>query len=479
MSESDHPVSWDEGLFLKPHHFQASDRHARRGLRELEDATRLFPWGARSMVLDEKAVEDYRLVLHEGEFRFRDGTRVKVPDDAPVPPLHFRDELKGAALTVFLGIPSEGPGRANVADGPDGSHPDNPRYFREYFDCEDENTGRGAARIAFRRPRLRLLLSTQTMDGYETLPLARIIRTDQVGALPRINEAYVPPITSLEASPWLLRELRGLVHQIDGRVDSLADQMVNRRIAFDSGDPRDLERVMKLAALNRVHADLDAIAALSGAHPLEVYPHLCRAAGEVGLFLPERRTPALPAYDHQDLAGVFGFVIETIRRALRDEEVVTFERFDFVRVGDADHVAVGIDPSWLDPPHQLFLGVATDLKPEACDALLQRVDISIGCEPKVEDMYRARMSGLKFRPLARVPNYLPDGPVYFTFSRDPVVWEEMRETASMAIRLNNELFSYLGDRDLRLHYTSRRTGSTKEANLRFTLYVTTPGRSET
>ena len=39
------PVHWFEGMFLKPHHFQAADRYSRDRLLESEDWLHPHDWG--------------------------------------------------------------------------------------------------------------------------------------------------------------------------------------------------------------------------------------------------------------------------------------------------------------------------------------------------------------------------------------------------------------------------------------------------
>ena len=53
------PVHWSEGMFLKPHHFQASDRYARERLKESEDWLHPHAWGFRSVRFDEDAIANY------------------------------------------------------------------------------------------------------------------------------------------------------------------------------------------------------------------------------------------------------------------------------------------------------------------------------------------------------------------------------------------------------------------------------------
>src|SRR3954453_2099706 len=133
------PVHWYEGMFLRPHHFQAADRHAREALRDSEDWYHPFNWGLRSIDLDEAAIGNYAVVLRACEARFKDGTKLSVPEDSTADPAELRAALTGSGSgMVSLAGPALQPGRANVEEIPTA---DGPRYSIEDEESSDENTG--------------------------------------------------------------------------------------------------------------------------------------------------------------------------------------------------------------------------------------------------------------------------------------------------------------------------------------------------
>lgn len=75
-------VHWQEGLFLRPHHFQAADRHAadlaaragRLGLGQ--------DCGIASMEIDPDALANGTFNLRSLRALLPDGTLVAVPDDS-------------------------------------------------------------------------------------------------------------------------------------------------------------------------------------------------------------------------------------------------------------------------------------------------------------------------------------------------------------------------------------------------------------
>src|SRR5690242_21857720 len=75
------PVHWYEGMFLRPQHFQAADRYARQALTASEDWYHPFNWGVRRIEFDRDAIGNYSAVVRACDARFKDGTKLSIPDD--------------------------------------------------------------------------------------------------------------------------------------------------------------------------------------------------------------------------------------------------------------------------------------------------------------------------------------------------------------------------------------------------------------
>lgn len=459
------PVHWHEGMFLQPHHMQAADRHTRANLKDSEDWYHPHNWGVRSVELDRDAIGNATALLRRCEARFKDGTKLSIPDDGDIAPVELKEALaRSGELTISLGVPTLNSGRANVEDHPTA---DGPRYWVESLALPEENTGGDEQTIQVRRVRARLLLSTQDHTGYEVLPLARVVRSAQVDAPPRLDDAYVPPLLALDAWQPLWQAVQSLYHQIGAKIDQLADQAAGRGFSFDSQVPGDAERLLKLSALNGALTYLGATAFLRGFPPMAVYCELCRLVGQLAIFSEARRPPRLPAYDHSDIGGCFDTVIKHIQVGLDSIIPTAFEKRYFEK--DGERLQVSLEPGWLGGDRTLFLGVETELADDDCEKLLRSLDLKMGSTARVEQIFKQALRGLRLVPIVRPPSALPAGPgiVYFQVERDPTFWREVADTRSMAVRMNLNKAAFQGDRILRVVPT----GSTKPTNLEFALYV--------
>ena len=81
---TDRAVHWHEGMFLRPHHFQAAGRFW-TGLAHRGDKYDLYyNWGLVSIDLDRDGLTNYRLVIRSMKARLRDGILVSIPEDGQI-----------------------------------------------------------------------------------------------------------------------------------------------------------------------------------------------------------------------------------------------------------------------------------------------------------------------------------------------------------------------------------------------------------
>src|SRR5438105_12916707 len=97
-------VHWHEGMFLRPHHFQAARRHEAYLGNLAEKWDLHYNWGLRSVEIDRPALGDNRLVIHSLRARLRDGTLVSVPEDRPLPEISLRAAFAGQDPSFTLRV---------------------------------------------------------------------------------------------------------------------------------------------------------------------------------------------------------------------------------------------------------------------------------------------------------------------------------------------------------------------------------------
>jgi type VI secretion system protein ImpJ len=473
---SEPAVNWHEGMFLRPHHFQAAGRYLTDQLRQSGRWDVHFNWGLRTIDIDQAALATYQFVVHRLEARLRDGTLVRVPEDGAVTPIDLRSGLEQHnPLEVSLAIPAVQMGRANVGRGDD----EVPVRFRAYTPRDgvpDENSGQNPRPVQFRMMNLRLVTQAQDVAGYEILPIARVERSARAEAVPELHEPYIPPVLGCDAWPVLQTGIiQQIYHRVEKLVDQRASQIRSRRITFDSNSPGDRQIFESLRVLNETSAHLGVLGDAAGVHPLAAYLELCRLVGRLAIFGPNAKPPELPRYDHDDLGGCFFTVKKYIDDLLSHGGFsLGYEERPFV--GEGLRMKVRMEPAWLAPAWQMFVGVESPMPTaDLVPLLTSRLNMKIGSIERVDEIFQRGLRGLAFAYNPKPPRALPESRTltYFQINRDtsPEEWQNVQNSLALAIRLNERLIA--GSIDGQNVVTIRTEGLTTA--MQFTLYVVPQG----
>jgi type VI secretion system protein ImpJ len=471
-------VYWHEGMFLRPHHFQAAERHYTDQLRRSARFDVHHGWGLRAIDIDDAALRNYRFEVHRLEARLRDGTLVASDrEHDPLAGLDLRAAMAevpaGGTADILLGVPVLQLGRGNTTDGADARY----RIDAPREPVADENSGQNPRLVQFRRPNLRLLVGGRDdVSGYETLPVARVERSAQVGAPPQLHPWFIPPVLACDAWRGLAEGVVGQTyHRVGTLVKQIGQRVREQRITFDSNAPEDRKLFERLRALNEGVAALGVVARAPGVHPFDAYLELCRLAGRLAVFGKNPALPddELPPYDHDDLGRCFFTVRRFIDELLTQDFDQGYEARPFVGVGL--RLRVGMEPAWLAPAAQVLVGVESTLAPaETARLLTGKLNMKIGAFDRVDEIFRLGLRGLDFVPEPRPPRVLPASPrlIYFQVSRDASrdEWAHVGQTYTLAVRLNERLL--VGTLDGQPEVTIQADG--RPTTLRFTLFVVPP-----
>jgi len=333
------PVHWSEGMFLRPQHFQAADRYWSESIGLSIKAGEDCSYGIVRLDIDPVALSNRQFELRSCKARLRDGTVVwlefsEEPDRLSLGDLVVEstglasalDEPRQAKDTVriFLAVPKLDISAANVSPP---ASPEAGRWRMKTQMVQDDTSGGNEQAVEFRGLNVRLLLSTDDLSGFEVLPIAQLRRASNREQAPEIDPDYFPPSLSLDAWPPLGRDVvRGTYDLVSRKVELLAEQAVSRQVGFSSSEPGDVDRLFMLSKLLESQAALRVMAFAKGVHPRVAYTELCRLAGQLAIFEPERRIPELPIYDHDDLATIFRDVKARIEQMMMRVAVLEFDQ---------------------------------------------------------------------------------------------------------------------------------------------------------
>jgi type VI secretion system protein ImpJ len=437
-------VHWHEGMFLRPQHFQAAHRYLVDVGRRNHNWDLHYNWGVRSIDLDQEALANHRLVIHSLEARMRDGTPVVIPRDGVLPTVDLRPAFQAKDVrhfVVYLAAPALCLGRRNIAAERNADF----RYFQEAAEVEDENSGDNPQAVPVRLVNFQLLVGTQDQSGYNVLPIARLEKTAQADGRPQLDVTFIPPLLSCDAWKPLADEiLRGLYDRIDKKIDWLVEQMTTQGITFDRQAPGDALVLRQLQQLNEAISVLGVLIPAPGVHPLQMFLELSRVVGQLAIFGATRRPPDLPQYNHDDLGTCFAHLKHHLDTQLNIVVEPEYKERPFLGAGL--RMQCSLEPAWLDPSWQMFLGVQSNLEAMQCVGLLTKagqLDMKLGSSDRVEDLFRQGAAGLRFVAEQLPPQALPKvpGQVYFQVTQDPKnpEWLHVKNSLMLALRLNENL----------------------------------------
>jgi type VI secretion system protein ImpJ len=315
-------VLWSEGLFLRPHHLQQSDRYHERLLERRVGHVTPYPWGFSTLEIDRDLAQQSKFSLRRATGILPDGTPFDLPGDSPIPDaLDVPDTAAGQ--TVWLSMPVRAPNTREVDDDANGSAA---RYVRgaETF-IDSSSPLRIEEEIDIAHPRLAFDLRRTAKPGYVGLGIARVLEVRDRNIL--FDEKFVPPMLVCSGHTTI----DGWINRIIGWVDNKLEEL--SRYAADPSSGGGLQSVdyLVLQMLNRYIPVLKHFARSNYIHPERLFDELLRMAGELATFAtPERRARDYPAYDHDDLEKVFTPLVNDIqdflsarlgRRAIRLEVI--------------------------------------------------------------------------------------------------------------------------------------------------------------
>lgn len=467
------PVYWHEGMFLRPHHFQASDRFWTDYTRQSSRWDSPYNWGIRRIDIDRNALKNYRFVVSSLQARMRDGAIIRVPQDCSLRELDLHAAFESNdQVEVMLAVPTLEVGRQNVG----GTNEDDKR-FRVETDSRvpDENDGKNDRPLQFRRLNLTLLLTGQDTAGYETLPIAMLTRSTQGDTAPILNRSFIPPLLASEAWPELRNDiLQPIYYKIGSLVRDLGGTVRDREISFQDTDPEARLMFEQVRILNEAASVARILARTDGLHPLVPFTELCRLIGQLAIFGSDRVCPELVDYDHDDLGGGF-FELKRILDQLLNMIGADrkFQQRPFS--GHGLQMRVEMDEPWMATGWQMYVGVESNLASGEVIALLTsgQMNMKIASSDRVEEVYSLGHRGMIFRYEPQPPRVLPitKKDTYFSIERSPDEWPFVQRTRKVAIRLNERLLSgdLEGKRDVMI-----RGQPGKQPIMRFTLYVIPP-----
>ncbi|HEY1698020.1 MAG TPA: type VI secretion system baseplate subunit TssK [Polyangiaceae bacterium] len=383
---------WTHGLDLGHPHFELLDRYHEELVDHRLAALFEHAWGIHEIRWDTRAIGAGQVALRKLDAILPDGTPVAcdAAQGIPGPAIAIGDLAPGAAIQVHLGVRQV---RAGSNVDTEGSK-DPRRYRRETVLMPDLTGGSEPSHVEGLRPNLHLLLDGEPRQDFVTLPCARVIRT-AAGQL-AYDETFVPPVLSVNASPYLRGELRRALDAL------MARQGIASRPSAQ--DATDVVRRWLGSIIGSFVPRVGDLTHQRFVHPHTAYTVLAELVGALAPFT-SAGTIQIPAFAFDRLGPVFARLFSDLAIALDAVGAENYRRLQLVR-RDPTTLFVDLKEPAIFRQDFLLSVSGTDV-----DDLRIRVPqlCKLGAWPQMPEILKSATTGVPLRHEPRPPGALPGG----------------------------------------------------------------------
>ena len=211
-------VVWSEGLFLRPHHLQQSDRYLEHLLESARAAGHAVSVGVLALEIDRDLAQQSKFGLRRAAGVMPDGTPFDIPADSPLPPPDRRAGRRRQADRC--GCPCRS-AAANTREVDDGAAESASRYASGPEMLIDSTSAlRIEEEIDIAHPRLGFELRKTAKPGYSGLAIARIVEVRDKAIV--FDEKFAPPVLTCAAHPVVEGWIDRVIGWVENKLEELA-----------------------------------------------------------------------------------------------------------------------------------------------------------------------------------------------------------------------------------------------------------------
>ncbi|SEM60409.1 type VI secretion system protein ImpJ [Pseudomonas sp. ok272] len=427
-----HKVIWQEGMLLRPQHFQHHDRYYHN---QMNTRTRLlgsYAWGFLELDIDPQFLSMGKLMLSQASGVLPDGSLFELGSHTE--PLVL-DVPRGTANTpVYLALPlvTGDHVEARRADQADVLA----RYTVYETQVSDSNAGEGSSSpVSCARPNLRLMLGEQPGDQvYVKLKVCQILELTSDGAI-SLDPDFAPSFIHAHASPYVLSCLKEVIGLLGHRADAIAERIG----ATGTAGGTQVGDFMMLQMINRTELVLRHYLSLAQVHPETLYLTLLAMLGELATFARDSKRPRLDSYyQHSDQGASFRALMEAIRQVLSmvlEQHAIELElqarQYGIIVAPLHDHSLLGSASFVLAASAH---GDASELR--------QRLPahLKVGPVEQIRQLVNLHLPGIRVQPLPVVPRQIPfhANKTYFILELGPDDVAQLERSGGFAFHVSGE-----------------------------------------
>ena len=420
------PVVWQDGMFMKPQHFQQLDRFHSKHAGLLHAYTSPLYWGVKKIEINRELLSLGKIGLTHAEGILHDRTSFELPVTADVPDVRDVDSsIVGKVVYLCCPLPSE---RAELfGDASSGAR--YAPYLHEVADsCYDSED---TTSISVGKLNFRLMYEHEDKSSYAAIPILKIAEVKPDGTV-MLDETFIPTCIDIRASDVLSKFTTEFASMLRHRAESI----VQRLGVVDQQGVSSVADFMLLQALNRLEPLFWHFSTVEGMHPESFYQFLLQAEGELATLCSSSRRPReFVKYNHTDLTSCMSEMLHHVKSTLsvmseqRAVPLVLKEQNYGIRIA-------AIPDSKLVDTATLILAVKADV---SLDVLHTRfvAQTKIGSIDNIRELINLQLPGINIKPMPVVPRQLPyhAGYTYFELDNSSEEWQALKNSSAIAVHV--------------------------------------------
>jgi type VI secretion system protein ImpJ len=420
------PVVWQDGMFMKPQHFQQLERSQGKLSSMLSSYTAIYHWGIRRLEVNNQLLALGKIGITHAEGILQDRTPFELPLLAELPDVKDVDPaIADKVVYLCCPLPSE---RFELF----GKREDGARLSIESQEASDScYDSEDLTNIAVGKLNFCLMYDHEDRSSYTSIPILKISEVKPDGSV-ILDDGFVPTCIDIQASTVLKKFVAEFASMLKHR----AETIVQRLGVVDQQGVSTVSDFMLLQALNRYEPLFWHISSMEGFHPEELYRTLLQAEGELATLCRASRRPLeFTKYNHGDLTSCLSKILETTKLTL---SVMSDQRAIPLALNDQNYGirTAAIPDSKIIDTTTFILAVKADVPLDVLHTQFVS-QTKIGSIDNIRDLINLQLPGIEIKPMPVVPRALPyhAGYTYFELDSSCEEWAALKNAAAIALHV--------------------------------------------
>ncbi|MEM1160998.1 MAG: type VI secretion system baseplate subunit TssK [Pseudomonadota bacterium] len=423
-------VAWTEGLFLRPQHFQQSDRYHESALTARTGRITPYPWGVTNLEVDTDLAQQGKFGVRRCSGVMPDGLPFDIPGQSPLPePIELNEKLSNTVIGLSIPAIAANSRDVDFKDADSAS-----RFWRMNEAVIDSAAAtRGEEEIDIAHPRFSYQVMDGTKTGSTTIGLARVTEIQDKTIV--FDGRYLPPALSTHSHPGF----SGIVDRVIGWIETRLEELARYAADPSAGGGLQYADYFMLQVLNRDIPVLRHMKQSQYVHPERLYERLISLSGELATFATtERMAPQYDTYDHDNLMDTFHAVLRDLQQALSSRMERRAIRLELVERAQNAYVSPIRDRA-------LFQNATFIVEVASARALTEIQQqfphlFKIGPSTKMQEIVHAHLPGVPLVHLPTPPRQIRalTDHVYFRLDKQTPLWAEFSQAPAVGMHFSGD-----------------------------------------